>query len=417
MKLFSKKYVNNKLIIKIFGIKLSFKSETNTGFITIYQNATLRKTKDSKRILIHTYSMGFLLTQLAVAKKLYGDCIIDIFLSSFSEESTQNILNLIKTIPNINKLTLITSEYANNLESFQNRKNYLKKLKNIFYNDFGIKKYDSVIYVFDINDSLIGILKAIFPDAQFVITGDAVGFYYEKEAQKKFYGHEINYNNIFEFIEPDVFMNILPIQIYKRDFTSKTEIKVLSKEDYINNFKSLTGMYEELADYFQRLLTKYQDKTKCLLLAENYAQCGFTTEEKEINLYCDAIKKNFPKNSVVFIKQHPFDKELSLDKYKSVLGYDWELVNIDKNFIFYPVEIMQDLIKNGDFIMSAGIPRVSVKYLYDKDVICPFNGANIADYFEGKYQDIIAYNIKVVEEPLKALKNWDSKSILCKGIA
>lgn len=403
MTLFSREKINGRTVLKVLGIKMSFKPSSylkvasKRGFKTIYKNTNSSFPKDSKRILIHTYSIGFLLTQLAVVKNLYNNCKIDILLSSFSEETTQNILNLVKNIKNVNQLSLITSEYVNKFEKMQFKKhnsNCLEKIKNKFCKDFNSKNYDAVIYVYDICDSLIGIIKAIFPDIKLIITGDAIGFYYEKETQKKLYGHRINYNNVFEFVEPDIFMNILPVPVYKKDLTAKTEIKILPKEDYINNFVSFTDFYEKLATYSQELINKYQDKTKCLLMTENFAQCKMTTEEKEINLYCDTIKKFCPKNSVVFIKPHPIDKEFELDKFKNIIGNDWELVAIDKNFISYPVEMMQDLIKSCEVIISAGTPRITSKYLYDKDIICPFKECNITKYFDEENQNLITRNIK-----------------------
>lgn len=382
-----------------------------------------------KRALIHTYSVGYLYTQIAIIRNLLGDdCQIDILLSSFSDLTMQSVLELAKDVDYIGKMWVISDKHINKLEALQYKSRnffekrfgltFLNRIKKIFHKDLMSKHYDIIIYTHDVLNSLIGMLSACYPQAQLITVGDGCGFFNDKEIWKNHYNFKINESNVFEFIIPDMAINILPVQIYKKDFFEKTQLKILSKKDLLESFKISTNIYNKINEYLNELLLPYLDKTKCFFISENYAQAEMISYQDEIILCSEFIKKYCPENSVVFVKPHPLEAVSRIEDYKTILGDKWDIVELDKNFVTYPVEMLSNLIEACNIIISSGTARLTLKYLYNKDVICPFceDRELFNKYFKEDKSDIMNFTIDYVDKPLKALGNWDMKSILCSNI-
>jgi len=386
----------------------------------LYKNAPQKNLTPIKKVLIHTYSVGYLYTQLAVIKNLFGDCQIDVILSSFSDSTTTSVLEMAQDIDFLNNVWVISEQYIKELEmmQYQSENLFLNKIKGILHGNLMSEDYDAIVYVHDVINSLIGILKACYPKAQLITVGDGSGAFNDKEIWKQHYKAKINKNNIFEFVIPDIAINILPVQVYKKDFFEKTQLKILPKEDYLESFKLAPNIYKQKNDYLNKLLSQYSDKVKCFLISENYAQAKMLSYEDEMTLSSEFIKQYCPKNSVVFIKPHPLENIFKIEEYKTILGDNWEIVELDKTFATYPVEMLSDLIKSCDVIISSGAARLTLKYLYNRDVICPFckDEALYLKYFKEDKYHAMRFIIDYTDKPLKALGNWDMKSLLYSNI-
>lgn len=430
MKLFSREKTENKIILNILGIKIAFKRLLKKNF-SFTENSAVPEfkilyqkqlpVKASKKILIHTYSVGCLYTQLAAMNNLFGDCQVDILLTSYSDKTTQSLLNLSKDIDCINKLSLISDSYINRLEMMQYQTqdtsniNDIESIKNNIYKDFQSEHYDAIIYCFDLTTSLIGILKMVFPETKLVTIGDGNAFLTDKKSWKNYKNITVNDKNIFEFITPDIAMNLLPVKLF--NFYEKTQLKVLSAKEYLESFKLGRKTYKTLYEYSKKMILKYKNKTKCFFMSENYAQAGAMSYDDEIELFSGFIRKYCPKNSVVFIKSHPIESISRLEEYKKVLGEDWELIDIDKEFVSYPVEMMSEFIENSDIIISCGMPKITIKHLYNKDIKSPFSEdmSLVYNYFKTtELNETISY-LELMEKAFESLNNWDKKNFLCSG--
>lgn len=430
MKLFSKEKNEDKTILNILGIKISYKrklkknvspieSPTFKQFEILYQKQMPIVT--SKRILIHTYSVGCLYTALAVMKNLFEDCQVDILLTSYSDVTTKSVLKLSEDIDCVSKLSLISDSYINKLEMMQYQSentsdaNNIEAIKNKVHEDFQSEYYDAVIYGFDLTTSLIGILKNSFPETKLITIGDGNAFLIDKVSWKNYKNIPVKDKNVFEFTTPDIAMNLLPVKLF--NFFEKTQLKVLPAKEYLESFKLGHKTYKKLDGYSKKMILKYQNKTKCFFMSENFAQAGAMSYEDEIELFSGFIRKYCPTNSVVFIKSHPIESISRLDEYKRVLGEDWELVDIDKEFVSYPVEMMSEFIENSEIIISCGMPKITLKHLYNKDVKSPFSEdmSLVHNYFKTTELDETISYLELMEKAFESLNDWDKKDFLCSG--
>jgi len=286
------------------------------------------------------------------------------------------------------------------------------------------KSYDEIYYYVD----FIGKPKLLFekyPSAQKICYGDAFGIVYEEKVHLSFLNqkkiplvdkviakirHERSFVTEYsETIEPDLAVLILPVD-QSGNFLKNVALTIVSKKKLIETIDQCIYATSKLQKYLKTTLNNYQDRNKTLLLTENYAEGNFIDFDKEIEMWCSIVRENCKKGEIIFIKPHPGETLERFTIIKRKLK-DYKVVLLDKEFHRYPIEIFKELVLNCDVICMS-YPMLSLKYLYNLDVINPMNKKFIRRWFPRWTWASYENSISLYMEPLKKLATWDGKSIL-----
>jgi hypothetical protein len=150
------------------------------------------------------------------------------------------------------------------------------------------------------------------------------------------------------------------------------------------------------------------------LLTENHSECGAIKFEDEVLMYCEILKKNCIPGSVIFLKSHPGEILLRNDAIKLQMKHYFELVELDIALKRFPIELWGGLISECEIICMS-YPIISLKYLYNKDVIQPMNKQLITEWFPKSQWLSYLDAIDLYEKPLQCINSWDGKSLLWGG--
>lgn len=211
---------------------------------------------------------------------------------------------------------------------------------------------------------------------------------------------------------PDIAALILPID-QSGNFLKRAKLVVCAKSTFINVVEKCIDAHYELNSYIQSLLNKYKDIS--LLLTENIAEGNFIDFDREIDMWCSIIRQNCTPGSVVFLKSHPGETLQRNKEIREKLIDEYEIVELEERFKRFPIELWKDLIINCK-IISMSYPILSLKYLYDKDVINPMNEIFLEKWFPEWTWRSYKNALLLYMEPLKNLAQWDGKSVLYSGI-
>lgn len=212
---------------------------------------------------------------------------------------------------------------------------------------------------------------------------------------------------------PDEAILILPVD-QSGNFLKQLPLTVCPKPlvlDVLNRCEDSCG---DLQAYIHGLLNEFKGRRKYLLLTENHAEGNFIDFEREIEMYCHIVTDYCETGSLVFLKSHPGETLPRNDRIAQRLAGKYEVLELNKEFKRYPVELWKGIIYESTTICMS-YPVLSLKYLYEVDVIQPMTHEFIERWFPqwtwASYKN--AENLYM--EPLKKLSQWDGKSVLWAG--
>ncbi len=395
-----------------------------------------------KHCLVHIFSPTHIISSISAIQSIHVDEkfeVIFIIHNPMWEKVVKEIEHSILSLTRKNTfIKNVITIYDNNLFS----KMTLAEVKLFLNKKLKDFQLDEIYYSHDIGNLLYYYLCISYPEAKRICFGDAFGIVYEKY-------HRLSWNNITVakptavnlFIQ-NIYINMIkllalfgvryPINLNRINFLAHEaaliipmdpsghfldhiSLTVCPKELVLDVISQCMDSASELNDYIQDILNIYHNRNKVLLLTENGAEGNFLSFEKDIEMYCTMIRENAPKNSVVFLKSHPGEMLPRNEKIQDKLRNNYEIVELDKKFKRYPVELMKDLVLNSS-VICVSYPNLSLKYLYDIDVINPWD----EDGFIEKwcYQDywfLFKNGNKLYTEPLKNLDLWDGNNVLWSG--
>ena len=131
-------------------------------------------------------------------------------------------------------------------------------------------------------------------------------------------------------------------------------------------------------------------------------------------MYCSMIKENLASNGVVFLKSHPGETLPRNERIKEKLGNSYEVIELDKKFKRYPIELWRQLVIECK-IVCISYPVLSLKYIYNKDVVFSMTDNFIEKWFPEWIWASYKNSASLYMEPLKNLAGWDGKSVLWSG--
>ncbi len=285
----------------------------------------------------------------------------------------------------------------------------IQSFKDIIVNKI---EFNEIYYSHNVVGEMYQFLCTAFPSAQRICFGDALGNVYEKEVHLSFLIKTPVALTPKEF-KPHKAALILPVD-QSGNFLKNIPLTVCDKNIVIDMIERCISSASDLQNYIQNILLLYRNSKKYLLLTENIAEGNFIDFNREIDMWCSIIEDNCIPGSVIFLKSHPGETLQRNNKIAEKLSDRYEVVELDKKFKRYPIEIWKNLVLNYGIICMS-YPVLSLKYLYDIDVMNPMNDAFIERWFPAWTWDSFKNAHTLYMEPLKNLAHWDGKSVLYSG--
>ncbi len=212
---------------------------------------------------------------------------------------------------------------------------------------------------------------------------------------------------------PDEAVLILPVDM-SGNFLKQTPLTVCPKPVVLDVLGKCADSCSELRAYIFSLLNDFEGQRKYLLLTENFAEGDFIEFEREVEMYCSMVSDYCEPGGVVFLKSHPGETLSRNERITERLAGKYAVVELDKKFRRYPVELWKGLILEST-VISTAYPVLSLKYLYGIDVIQPMHPEFIEHWFPQRTWALHKNNLSAYMEPLKRLPQWDGKSVLWAG--
>lgn len=362
------------------------------------------------------------------------------------------------------ELTSICKEFSKNFPFIKNVLNISREKKaellstgdidlavNSLKNFIGEDIFAEIYYPHDIEGGMYQFLCTSYPGITKICFGDALGNVYDKEyhlmlaSGKKagvqerksiveklkscfmsFLSRLISFLSrqrgkaitetrpiVFEEFKAQQAVLILPIA-QKNNYFENIPLKICPRNIFLTVLEKCADSAEELNKYISVLLDEYKGADKYLLLLENIASGNFMPFEREVEMYCAVIKKYCAKGSTIFIKSHPLETLPTAQRIKESLSADFNIIDMDCRFERYPVEVWKKLVTNCK-VISMSYPALSLKFLFDIDVIHFMSNKWIEEWFEERFWDSYKNSMERIVMPLKNLENWDGKSVLWSG--
>lgn len=296
-----------------------------------------------------------------------------------------------------------------------------------------------IYYGHDVVGHLYQSLCAAYPDAIRICFGDALGNVYEREVHLS-YLRGVNektvskttilgrmkqcFDKFFASVpvvselqsknyKPHKAALILPVD-QSGNFLQNAPLTVIPKDIATATLEQCRASCRDLNDYVNTLLEETSNNRRHLLLTDNFAEGNFIDFDREVEMYCSIIREQCTPGSVIFLKSHPAETLPRNKRIGEKLAGEYKIVELDSKFKRYPIELWKDLVLNSTIICMS-YPVLSLKYLYDIDVVQPMDHAFIEKWFPEWTWRSYKNSLSLYMEPLKNLATWDGKSVLWSG--
>jgi hypothetical protein len=280
---------------------------------------------------------------------------------------------------------------------------------------FGTSHYDEIFYPHDVVGHLYQLLCLAYPDARRICFGDAMGIVFQKKFRLGLLGLKPPTDQSNNSCRPDIAALILPVD-QSGGFLEKVPLIVCRKDTVLEVIDECIQATPELQRYLRRLSKISRGRTRFLLLTENNAEAQFIDFRREIKMYIDLVVSQVEPNGVVFLKGHPGETLPRNEHLCHSLRGKVEVVELDKRFKRYPVELFGDFL-DGCKVICMSYPTLSLKYLYNIDVVNPADESFIKKWFNDWAWDSYINGIDLYKKPCKALASWNTTSALWSGDA
>jgi hypothetical protein len=331
----------------------------------------------------------------------------------------------------LKKIKMLSS--SDNTEMLSTRS--IRVISEIITNYLGQEKFDELYYAHDIDGGMQQILCSVYSSARRICYGDAMGYVFDKRKYYSLYrgSNILKITPLFGFYKsllnitrkakqyilrhivlsefsPDIAALILPVD-QSNGFLSKIPLYICDRKVVLSIIEQCAKVCFLLNVYVSDLLGLYANREKYILFTENYAEGESIDLDREIEMYCAIIRNHCEVGSVVFLKPHPGEILQRYEKISSSLISEYEIVPFSSEFKRYPIELWKELLLNCT-VIGSGSPVLTLKYLYDVDVINPLNSAEIEKWFNKDKWDYYKNAFLLINEPLLKLKEWDGCSVL-----
>lgn len=352
-------------------------------------------------------------------------------------------ISAVKTLHGSNKVAVhilvewpgsdtITGELAKIITIFSKNFPSIKKIVSKNKGNFGEIEFDEIYFPHNMNKGSTDFLFEKYPKAKRICCGDSFGVMYTRKSFVRLFGNPTAQKDFlstlksktyailqylrhpqWKFFEKNYKIHqaavVLPVD-QSGEFFKHIPLIVCQKETVMGVIKKCFGSSQKLQNYIRKMLKPFGRQKIFVLLTENFAEANLVPFEKEIEMYCAIIKKYCCKDDILFLKPHHGE---ALPRGQKIIerlsGYN--IFELKKDFTRYPIEIWQALLDRA-LIITAGYPVLSLKYLYNIDVIQPFDQKFIKKWFPQGKQIFINHGVELYAESIKRLKRWDGRGPL-----
>jgi hypothetical protein len=170
----------------------------------------------------------------------------------------------------------------------------------------------------------------------------------------------------------------------------------------------------ELDEYCKTLLETHPGGRRYVLCTQNYAEGKFISFDREIGMWCEAVRRYCEPGATIFHKPHPGEQLPRGQAVARALAGEFTVVELAARFRCFPIEIWPRLVR-AVTVISGSNPLLSLKYLYDVDSIQPFDSSVIERWFPPEMWIFFNNAISLFSEPLARYPEWDGRSVLWTG--
>lgn len=268
--------------------------------------------------------------------------------------------------------------------------------------------YDEIYYAHDVNENLYPFLCTLYPRAKRICFGDGFGSLHERKARLS--EIKIDADETAGNCKPHLAVPILPVDYYG-NFIQEENLRICPKDVFLAVLEQLISQSVELREYINGLLDRFKIRRKYLLIAENYAEAKRIDPNKDSMMYCSVVHRYTLPGDVIFFKSHPGEVYPKVDKIKSYFKNDREIIELDKKFSRYPIELWKELITNSQPICMT-IPVLTIKYIYDIDVIQPLTEEFLRYWFKERYWGRVRSTLHIYKQAVESLSTWQASGFL-----
>lgn len=308
----------------------------------------------------------------------------------------------------------------------------------------GVERADAWFYAHDLSGDLVPALASAYPASTCICFGDALGQVFQKDVHLGFLSRSTAIDSVETHqrgtikslaralwakvaisrarsgratisgsIVPDRAVLILPVD-QSGDFLPRTRLTVCPKPIVARIMEKTSAACDALSGHIDDVLARTAGRNRCLLLTENWAESKTIDFDQEIRLYCDMIERNFLPGSVVLVKTHPGEELSRASRLADLLGDKYDFISLDDGLRRYPIELWPKLVRSCR-VVSTMYPCLSLKFLYDVDVLQVMSDAFVERWFPpwtwASYKNALELNM----QPLARLPRWNGKSVLWSG--
>ena len=274
--------------------------------------------------------------------------------------------------------------------------------------------YDMVLYPHDVVGQAVGLAQAAWPTASLLWIGDAFGLFVEKNTHLGLLGITTTKHPFLPETKPNLATACLPVDQTGRAL-NQVPLVMVSRQTLLETLQQVHDAFPELPGYLKNIRECHAGRPKVLLMTENHAECGCISVERECEMYADLLIRHARRGSIVYVKPHPGERFERHEHLAAAVAGHCDVVTLTTPFRFIPVELMPELILSCELCISMSYPRLSLKYLYDKDVLNPADPQFVERWFDPVSWRSYNNSYLFYEGPLAALQTWDGQGVLWSG--
>jgi len=349
------------------------------------------------------------------------------------EELNLVIENMVKGVDYVKKIVTISFQEKNRMLYGKKIKSSILRLKTYI----GYDNFDMIYYPHDMEGGMFRFICASYPNSERICFGDALGGVFERSYNtrlisqgviKKIYHYfalklkeiiaklsikTIDLSILLKEITPHKAALIIPVD-QSGYFLKNLPLLVCPKEKVQLVINTMNDNLVQINQYIKLLLSEEKIGNRYLLITDNFAEVNIMEFEKEVEMYCSIINDCCPENSVIYLKSHPGEYLPRNQRIKEILSSKYKIIELDIKYKRYPIELWKELLLNVNIICMSS-PILTLKYLYNIDVINPMDNKFIEKWFPVYWWNSIKDGISLQLEPLKRLNSWNGQGVLYSG--
>lgn len=292
----------------------------------------------------------------------------------------------------------------------------------------GLANADAIYYAHDVVGDVLDVLSQTYTKAERICFGDAMGQVFERHVhlayildgqpprpQSRFRSLRAKFRNEKWRIQrryPDEAILILPVD-QSGEYLKAVPYRVCPLVVVRAVLEKMVKTCSDLAAYQEACIRAEGANEVVILLTENFAEGEFLSLEAEVELYAEVVQASMPEGTTVILKPHPAETLPRAKALQAALpGYTVRVV--ERALCRYPIELWKKLLI-AHTVIAMQYPALSLKYLYDIDVIQPMDNRLIERWFPqhlwASYKNSLALNMLARSR----LGEWDGRSPLYSG--